>query len=364
MPAASWYEYPTGGKNPNADDATVTSPGHILIIKPSSFGDIVLSLPALAALHHGRHGAQFDWVVKPEWASLLENHSMIRKVIPFPRNWAEWRQTTRKLRQSRYDLIIDLQGLFRSGLLGMMAGGRTRAGFASAREGSRWAYTQRVPVPEEVTHAVDRYLYLVRCLGANTDGPISFPLPEWPDVESWVDGLWRNEGIQQGEVVCVIHPGARWPHKRWPIERYKKLSSRLMAEMGYRIVWVGAQRVVYDGGLECERVINLTGRTTLPQLAALIRRAALLVTNDSGPMHLAAAVGTPVVAIFGPTDPRKTGPYGSGHTVLKKDFDCSACSRKRCVRGSACIESISVEEVFHAIENGKHNPAPSIGVKY
>jgi lipopolysaccharide heptosyltransferase II len=258
----------------------------------------------------------------------------------------------KSLRAQRYDLVIDLQGLLRSGLYAMMTGCPARAGFADSREGSSWCYTRRVQVPAGRVHAVDRYLDLVRQLGVAGGPAVTFPLPEGVPERDWADALWNREKIDADETICVIHPAARWKTKRWPAERFARLADRLIVEHEARVILVGGADAL--GALDevreqmKQKALNLGGATDLRQLAALLRRASLLVSNDSGPMHLAAAVGTPVAALFGPTDPRCVGPYGEGHIVLRKDIDCSRCTRNRCARDGACMKAIEVEEVISA----------------
>ncbi len=334
-----------------------TAPHSLLLVKPSSLGDIVHTLPALDALHRSWPETAIDWIVKPEWMPLLEGHPLLRDVLPFPHSWNSWRTAVRELRRRRYGMVIDLQGLLRSGVFSLLSGSPVRVGFANGREGSPWCYTHRIMPPDgpdhAPMHAIDRYLHLVGQLGVSTDRPRAFPLPSWPEAEAWADQLWRQERIDRQEPVCVIHPAARWSTKRWPAERYATLADRLAAEHGWRIVMVAApaQRDQAAGVSRAmrERSIDLVGRTTLPQLAAVLRRATVMVTNDSGPMHLAAAVGTPVVALFGPTDPRAVGPYGTGHTVVRKAIDCSSCSRQHCVKALACLNAISIDEVMMVV---------------
>jgi lipopolysaccharide heptosyltransferase II len=242
--------------------------------------------------------------------------------------------------------------LLRSGLYTLMTGCPARAGFADSREGSAWCYSHRVKTSPGVVHAVDRYLDLARQLGVAPDKTVAFPLFERSEERSWAERLWQREGIRAGEMICVLHPAARWEIKRWPAGRFAALADRLIAEDGLRVVLAGGPDQLHqidDVGHEMkERALNLAGSTTLLQLAALLRRTNLLITNDSGPMHLAAAVGTPVVALFGPTDPRRVGPYGEGHIVLRKNIDCSRCNRRRCARDALCMRAIEVDEVFAA----------------
>jgi lipopolysaccharide heptosyltransferase I len=346
------------------------TPARVLVVKPSSFGDIIHTLPALDAIHRGWPQTAVDWIVKPEWMPLLEGHPMLREVLPFPTDWGAWRRMIPLVRARRYDMVLDFQGLLRSGVLSLCTGAPVRIGFANGREGSPWCYTRRVGTAgdsaggratpgERPMHAVDRYLSLVREAGVAIGQPVRFPLPAWPEAEQWVDGWWRGAGIRSDETVCIVHPAARWETKRWPAERFARLADRLVKEQGWRVILVAgpAERPQAEAvaRLMQQPVIDLAGRTTLPQLAALLRRAARLVTNDSGPMHLAAAVGTPVVAFFGPTDPRKIGPYGRDHQALRAEIDCSPCGRRRCVQGLACLNAIGVDDAYAAALRGRRN---------
>lgn len=328
-------------------------PSRILLIKPSSFGDIVHGLPVLAACKGHWPEAQIDWAVKPEWAGLLTGHPLLRRVVFFPVTVGEGLRAWPALRRQDYDLVIDLQGLFRSGLYAALTGCPVRVGFDDGREASAWFYSRRVKVSNDAVHAVDRCLDLVRRIGVKTAPTPAFPLPDGEKQQEWVDGVWRRQNIRAGEVVCVIHPSARWATKRWPAERFAQLADGLIARERMRIMIVGsaaeASQIEEMSRQMSQPAINLAGQTDLLQLATLLRRANLLVSNDSGPIHLAAAVGTPVVAIFGPTDPSRVGPYGDGHVVLRKETDCSRCTRRACIRDALCMKAVDVSEVFEAV---------------
>jgi lipopolysaccharide heptosyltransferase II len=314
----------------------------------------------LAALKRTWPDAAVDWAVKSEWADLLEGHPLLHRVLLFPRDLPDAIRCGLWLRRQRYELVIDLQGLLRSGLYALMTGSPARAGFADSREGSSWCYTQRVKVSDGIIHAVDRYLDLVRQLGVAAEETATFPLPEGIHDRDWADKLCEQARIEAEDKICVFHPAARWQTKKWPTGRFAQLADRLIQDHGLRVVLVGGADQV-DEVNEVRRqmkkeALNLGGATSLRQLAALLRRTNLLITNDSGPMHLAAALGTPVVAIFGPTDPRRVGPYGHGHVVLRKAVDCSHCKRNHCARDGACMKAIEVEEVADAVRRAAGAP--------
>jgi lipopolysaccharide heptosyltransferase I len=328
-------------------------PSRILLIKPSSFGDIIHGLPVLAACKGHWPDAQIDWAVKREWAGLLTGHPLLRRAVFFPGTIWEGLRAWPALRRDGYDMVIDLQGLFRSGLYAALTGCPVRVGFDDGREGSSWFYSRRVKVSNDAVHAVERGLDMVRRIGVKTGPTPAFLVPDGKKQQEWVDDLWRRKQIRDGEAVCIVHPSARWATKRWPAERFAQLADGLIARERMRIIIVGsaaeASQIEEMSRQMSQPAINLAGQTDLLQLAALLRRANLLVSNDSGPIHLAAAVGTSVVAIFGPTDPSRVGPYGDGHVVLRKDVDCSRCTRRACIRDALCMKAISVSEVFEAV---------------
>lgn len=326
-------------------------PRRILMIKLSSLGDIIHSLPVLHSLKEHWPQASVDWLVDESYRELLKEHPELDQVIPLPRGRfsrpGEVLHLLQALRHRRYDLVIDLQGLLRSGILSAAAGGRVRIGFASAREGSSLLYNIHVSVPSADMHAVDRYLLVAHALGASTNGAPSFVLPERRGARKYA-----AEVMPGGRMPDIaISPATRWKTKCWPSPRYAALADRLVKELKARAFFLGGdtdRKVITEiRNLMGGNAINLSG-TTLTELVALIRRADLLVSPDSGPMHIAAAVGTPVVALFGPTNPARTGPYTRKAKVLQAHLDCLPCYRKRC-ESRDCMQAITVEEVFTAV---------------
>ena len=327
------------------------APQRLLIVKPSSFGDVIHTLPALDALSRHWPQARIDWLVKEEWADLLRGQRALSDLLLLPKNIFGWRRLAATLRRRRYDMVIDFQGLFRSGAASWLSRAPARVGFADGREGSRWFYTRPVACDGTAIHAVDRALDLLRQIGVPADGAARFPLEIPEDSENWARALLRREQIDDGDAVVVLHPAARWQTKRWPAARFARLAERLAAG-GVKVFLVAGkeQKSQVDGVARLLRApaVDLAGRCTLPELAALLKKASLAISNDSGPMHLAAALGTPVIGLFGPTDPRRVGPYGALHAALKKPFDCTGCRRDACVRNQGCLQAISVDDVLAA----------------
>ncbi|MEO5360706.1 MAG: glycosyltransferase family 9 protein [Nitrospirota bacterium] len=322
----------------------------ILIVKPSSLGDVVHSLPVLNALHKAHLCASVHWVIASGFAGLLEGHPMIEKLWIINKDrWkrpSEFINTYREittlagtLKAERYDLVIDLQGLLRSGLITSLSRCQTRVGFKEAREGSTMCYTHLVEGGRDI-HAVDRYMKIAGFAGA-TDVEIEFPLLYEDITEAWAGELKKGQYI-------VMTPGAAWATKRWSAQNFGQLAAMFSIPtvvVGGRGDYGLAEEVVeYSRGM----AINAAGKTTLKELATIIRDARFMVTNDTGPMHIAAAAGVTVFAVFGPTDPRRTGPYGTAHTVIGRDIACRACFKKKCSTVE-CLRDLPFQHVYDII---------------
>lgn len=325
------------------------SPQRILIIKPSAIGDVVHTLPILNLLRRRWPEAMIDWIVTPACHGILDGHPQLNNVLIFDRKrlsrwwrsistWQELRTFTQDLRSRDYDLVLDFQGLFRSGWLAWMTRSGVRVGFANAREGAWLFYTHRVQTGSPQQHAIERYLKLAKFVGCPTE-PFEYVFPTDDADRAAVGAL-----LGSPEPYAVLIPGTNWPTKRWPVEHFDRLAARLREKRRLRIVVAGspAERELGDritGGL------NLCGKTNLRQLVALIEGASLVVCNDSGPMHIAAALNKPMVALFGPTNPVRTGPYRHEDAVLRLDIPCSPCYSRRCSHQS-CLKLLDVNPVF------------------
>ncbi len=365
---------------------------NILIVKLSAIGDVIHTLPALAALRRLYPAADITWVVEEAAADLLRDHPALDRVLVSRRkSWlgevrrgriaaplAEMRAFLRALRCRPYDLVIDFHGLLKSAVVVALSGGRRRLGYDSLQEMSGLFYTEKIP-EDMAKHAVDRYLDFIRPLAreahARYDSLIAAPsfaiaigrahqrrvdalLAEHAPLLATAGGREENgrtAGAAGGEPPAIrfvaVNPVAFWETKLWEEEKFAGLCDRIRRETGLPVILTGGAAGPLDrirARMKTEAV-NLGGRTTLRELACLYERAALVVTTDSGPMHLAAAMGTPLVALFGPTDPVRTGPYGKGHRVIRRSLACMPCFRKRC-ETTACMREISVEEVLTAVK--------------
>jgi lipopolysaccharide heptosyltransferase II len=265
-----------------------------------------------------------------------------------------WLSAVPSLRAARYDLAVDLQGLFRSAVMARLAGCPARIGFADGREGSPFFYTERVTVPTSDMHAVDRYLLVADALGAKRDAP-SFQFRDLEEDRARVGQLLARHGIPSGTAWIAVNPSARWPTKRWAPERFAAAADELQRSGAGRIVLIGGPEARPEARAVAGRMhtppVDLTGQTDVALLPALLKSAAVLLTNDSGPMHVAAAVGTPVVAVFGPTSPVRTGPYGAGHRTLNAGIPCSPCFSRTCRNPVQleCLTGIAPEAAAAAV---------------
>jgi lipopolysaccharide heptosyltransferase I len=322
-------------------------PRRILIIKPSAIGDVVHALPVLNLLRRRWPEAHVSWLVTPACAGVLERHPMLDEVIRFerkefgkgwrsPRAAAELVRFTRDLGRRKFDLVIDLQGLFRSGWLAFATGAPYRVGPANAREGAWLFYTHRVPTGTPEQHAIERYLTIAQAVGCER-GPAEFPFAVDDDDRAYVARLTPAR-------YAVLMPGANWLTKQWPVERFAALVAPLRERFGLESVVAGGPDTAHLAE-KIPATANLAGRTNLRQLVALLEKASLVVANDSGPMHIAAALGRPLVTPFGPTNPVRTGPYRRLDSVLRVAIPCSPCYSRRCSHVS-CLRWIEPESAL------------------
>lgn len=336
----------------------------ILFVKLSAIGDVVQTLPALEAIKRLFPDSEIDWVVEEAAAGILENHPLIhRLLISRRKKWLRmlsrpgtFREGLRNilgfcrdLRSKRYDIAIDFQGLLKSGIVIGAVRAERKIGFDRTRECSYLFLNERLPKYDIEKHALERYLDIARYLGAQNPPPTcTLPIErEIAKMRARLDGL----GIKHQKVVA-INPVARWKTKLWSEKKFAELADRIIQEKNAAVIFTGgAEDRDVTGRIRSmmqERAEDLAGTTTLKELAALASLSDIFITTDTGPMHLAAAVGAKVVALFGPTAPWRTGPYGTGHIVIRKGLDCSPCFKKRC-ENVRCMEEITVDDVMKAM---------------
>jgi heptosyltransferase-1 len=338
-----------------ADDNGSRRP-QILLVKLSSFGDVLHALPTLEALREAYPAAHFTWLVEAAYAPLLSGHPALDEVWLAPRlrpaeffsgpNPATLRRLIRQLRARPFDLVVDLQGLIKSAVWVALARSPRKVGYDKTRELSYLALTERVQPFDPEAHAVNRCLNLAHYLGAPLTSPrFRLGLDAAADISALLPAAaWRP--------LAVLHPGARWDSKLWPAASWARLAEWLR-DRGFQVAVTGSaadRELAAKLTAQCRApLINLAGCTSLAELAAILRKTRLAVTTDTGAMHLAASLGTKVVALFGPTAPWRTGPFGSGHQVVRLGLPCSPCFKRRCPE-PRCLTDLTPEVVKAACE--------------
>ena len=341
----------------------------ILFIKLSAIGDVAQTLPALEAIKSIYPESELTWVVEEAAAGILEGHPlittllvsrrkawfrMLRNPLTFAGGIGAIIRFIRELRRTRYDIVIDFQGLFKSGMLAGLARAGRKIGFDRTRELSYLFLNERLPAYASEKHALERYLDVARYLGAQDPSP-ACTLPIEREVAA-IRGKIKGLNLR-GRPLVVMNPVARWKTKLWPERNFSELADRLIKEKNAVVIFTGSS----DDGAVNDRILsmmnekawNWAGETTLKELTALASLADLFITTDTGPMHLAAAAGAKVLALFGPTAPWRTGPYGPSHVVVRAGIPCSPCFKRKCGIGVRCMEEITVEEVMRQISDFK-----------
>ena len=330
----------------------------ILVIGVNWVGDMVLSLPAMKALRRLFPGVHIGFLVKAYLGDLLREVSDVDEVIPYQtrtgfNRWADELRMVRALRRGGFDVALILPRSLRSALVAYLAAIPVRVGYVD--EGRGFLLTHGIPRTGSLLrlHRTEYYLHLIECMGgvAKGDAPV---IEVAPDMRRWAHGYLRSCGMGDNRPVVGFNPGATYGSaKCWDPNRFSALGSRLCRDQGAGILIFGSQgerelAAMIARGID-GMAVNLAGSTTLPQLAALMASCDVVVTNDTGPMHISAAVKTPVVAIFGSTDPVTTGPRGNGHIIVRKEVSCSPCFKRVCPTDHRCMDLISTDDVQEAL---------------
>ena len=392
-------------KNPDALALRSAEFSRILLIKPSALGDVVHTLPVLVKLRARYPRARIDWLITPENAEVVRYHPALSNVVLFARRdfskrGRRWRafvsffDLLKQIRSAKYELIIDMHGQVRSAFFALISGARVRIGFdrpvkrgltvsaehdlknipshgwRGAREGSWIAYTNRIPIPTLDVHAIDRYLWVAPLLGLD-DNPPDLTIHLSPQATNKVNRLLEEHGVPASKPLVVLVPGTIWETKHWTIEGFAGVARQFLQD-GFAVALAGTTR----DQQRCRQIAaaapgtcDLSGKTTPADLAALIRRAEVAVTNDSGSMHVAASLGKPMVSVFGPTNPVHIGPYERPESVVRLDLPCSPCNYRRlsqCPFDHACMKQVTsamvVERVRKILSTAKSHPPIVAGV--
>jgi len=347
---------------------------NILIVKLSAIGDVIHTLPALNAIRKHYPHASITWLVEEDAAPLVQEHKALDRVLVSKRK--RWLKALRSssflntikeiygfikaLRDTRYDMILDFQALLKSGILIAIARGRRKIGFGKGLEHMEHSYiflNERIPAVGMEIHALSRGMMLLHALGIPTN-EVEYKLPVSDHDRKEIDKLMELHGINGVKSLIAINPVAKWETKLWPNKKFAELADMLIDQFDIKIVFTGGIKdysiIQAITSSMKRRAINFAGKTTLTELAALYEKAALVISTDTGPMHLAAAMGTPVVALFGPTAPWRTGPYGKGHQVISAGLECSPCFKRRC-ETTECMYQISMAQILEGVQKVLEN---------
>ena len=340
----------------------------ILIVKLSAIGDVIHILPALNAVRKQYPDAHITWLVEEAAYSVIQGHKALDRIIVSKRktwlkglvrrsclkNIREACGFIKDLRDTRYDLILDFQALLKSGvLIGLARGGR-KIGFDKGMEHQEHSYiflNERVPPVDMEVHALTRGMMLLEAIGISSND-VEYNIYISDQDRKKAEDLLQQHKKKEYKLLAAINPVAKWETKLWDNAKFAKLADRLIKQYNAKVFFTGSaedRELILDiiSRMKC-KAYNLAGMTSLKILAALYEKASIVVSTDTGPMHLAAAVGTPVVALFGPTAPWRTGPFGDGHQIVRAGLECSPCFKRQC-KTAECMKQISIKQVLDAV---------------
>ena len=333
----------------------MTDSRRILIVRLGSMGDILHSLPVLASLEESFPSWEVDWLVEPRWRPLLEGIGYLSNIMNLDTlgwrkdplsagSWNGLRDAIGTLRERRYDCALDLQASIKSAAACYLSGAREILGFEMPwlKEPACGVFYTRRVAATGTTHMVETNLALATALGAKS-GPVQFPLPPG-DAEQLPEGL-------SGHGWAVVNPGAGWRSKLWPAERYAEVCDVLGERYSLPVVLncgPGEEELARQVTRACEQARPCVFLGEIPGLIALLRRSRLMIGPDTGPVHLAAALGVPTVGLFGPTDPRRNGPYGARQKSLRPEG--ASTSHSRSTSSAEIMEQIPTAQVLEAIQ--------------
>ena len=328
----------------------MTQDHKILIIKPSSLGDIIHAFPALSIIRKTFPASYIAWLINENFKEVLQGQPYLDEVIVFPRYVFLKKGVSffKELRARRFDITIDLQCLLRSALISFLSGAKQRIGFRDGREFSSFFYTHPIDIDSGIIHAIDRNMRLASSIcGGIFDTDFTFNVSQ--RAVRKIEKILHDLGVH-GQIIA-LSPVSRWPSKMWIEEKWTSLADKL-SDKG-TIFFLGSpgeekivQRIMK--GMK-RKAFSLTGKLDIQELAAFLSLSRLLVTVDSGTMHVASVLRVPIVSIFGPTNPAHCGPYGQYDGVVKADVDCRGCYRTRC-RKMKCMKELGVERVLEKVE--------------
>jgi len=333
----------------------------ILIVQPSRLGDVVFTTPSVHAIREKYPNAWISWIVDERCAPVVEGNPDINELIVFDRSKLSPGYLIKmfsSMREKKFDLSIDFHGLAKSAFLVLLAGAKFRLA-SSSTNGMRelsWLFSKEIKPSKPVEHCVERHFEVAKRLGC-TEENLMFVLDIPAKAYENIKTLLSNNGIAPDKPFVAVHPGGGWISRRWMTERYAALIDKITSETGLPVVLVGGKEGgAGEKGLNEEikgmaksRIVDLTSMLDIKELAALLKKSAVFIANEAGPMHIATALGVPSVAILGPTDPARTGPFGKGTTIIQHKVECQPCRERSCKKRT-CMELVTVDEVFSTVK--------------
>jgi len=328
-----------------------------------SLGDLVRGLCIAEALKHGQPGCNITWLIEPQWLALIQNHPHIDRRVVFdrPRGLAALPKLYRHLRETPFDVTLDLQRHFKSGLFSWLSGAKRRIGFhrRNSKEFNWLFNNDHIPWYSDRLNKLEHYLKFATYLGIPRPARLDFGL-----AHHRIDVLNPTLAARLPSPFVAMVMGSSWPSKDWTYEGYRNLAGLILQRGEHGIVLVGdGSQKANAGRLEAEiaspGLLNLTGATSLPEVTGILQAAAAGVGPDSGPGHLAAAVGTPYVSLFGPTAPERVAPYACEDLVVQTPAPCAGCYRKHCpLKNRTCMAAITAEMVMASLDRALPGGAP------
>lgn len=324
------------------------SQASFLIVRLGALGDIIHAIPVVAALREAHPAARIGWVVHPRFAPLLHLLEGLDHVYPLERRTGA--HAIREVRRERYDVCLDLQGLIKSAAVARFSGARRVIGFSRhllRESAASLAYSESGG--DGTGHVVDKNLSLLATVGVRPHAPrFLLRIPDTPVVRCTRQIL----GAGETDPFAVVNPGAAWPNKRWPAERFGEVARRLHERLGLRsaVLW-GPEEATLAAAVAraSDGAARMAPQTTMVEMLALAHAARVMVSGDTGPLHLAAAAGTPVVGLYGPTPPARNGPWDPRDRVVSSHDACACAFKRQCTADAWCLEQITVDEVVAAV---------------
>lgn len=326
----------------------------ILIVKLSAIGDCLVASPVARALRERYPTAHIAWAVQAKASAVVEGNPNLNEVLVWRGDWRGALRLGRQVRARQFDAVLDLQGALKSAPLLAMSGARHRVVSSRAEGVARRAANFVVAMPSPPPHASEQYLRLSQALDTSPRASRQLQMPVGEAERRWVADFLAGQGVGPDETLVALNPGAARPIKQWPPAQFAALGT-LLAQKGMRVIIPGgpgdaalAQEIVAQM-MGAVKPVVAAGKTNLKQLGALLERCALLVSADTGPMHIAAGVKTPIVALFGPTDPTRTGPVGQHNLVVVRDLPCRPCMQRPTCDHFECLTEMQAGDVFHVV---------------